>query len=145
MIDIFVTITRCSGGAHFGDEGAANHNRLCRDYGEQGVELFVYGKHDFGESQGNTHFPARQSLEASRAIARKHRLRSGKVVMGCQSAAVIDAGGFHNDVVSVSNKNVLFMHELAFADKSRLFHEVASAFGDQPVHFHRGARAARIV
>jgi len=124
-----------SGGAHFGDEGAANHNRLCRDYGEQGVELFVYGKHDFGESQGNTHFPARQSLEASRAIARKHRLRSGKVVMGCQSAAVIDAGGFHNDVVSVSNKNVLFMHELAFADKSRLFHEVASAFGDQPVHF----------
>ncbi|WP_370566751.1 N-succinylarginine dihydrolase, partial [Cyanobium sp. LEGE 06143] len=27
--------------SHFGDEGAANHTRLCSRYGEPGVELFV--------------------------------------------------------------------------------------------------------
>ena len=124
-----------SGGVNFGDEGAANHNRLCNEYGEQGVELFVYGKHDFGDSRATTNFPARQSLEASMAIARKHSLKPAKVVMACQSAEVIDTGGFHNDVVSVSNKNVLFMHERAFADKSRLFKEVATAYGEQPMHF----------
>jgi succinylarginine dihydrolase len=69
------------------------------------------------------------------AIARKHGLSSNKVVMACQSSQVIDAGGFHNDVVSVSNKNVLFMHELAFADKASLFEQVKSAYGEQPVHF----------
>ena len=124
-----------SGGFHLGDEGAANHNRLCADYGEQGVELFVYGKGDFGLSPASTSFPARQSLEASMAIARKHQLDASKAVMACQSCQVIDAGGFHNDVVSVSNKNVLFMHELAFADKDNLFKQVTNAYGDQPLHF----------
>jgi succinylarginine dihydrolase len=124
-----------AGGVHLGDEGAANHNRLCADYGEQGIELFVYGKRDFGVSPASTSFPARQSLEASMAIARKHQLDANKVVMACQSSQVIDAGGFHNDVVSVSNKNVLFMHELAFANKDNLFKQMVSAYGDQPLHF----------
>jgi succinylarginine dihydrolase len=30
--------------APFGDEGAANHMRLCRSHGEPGLEIFVYGK-----------------------------------------------------------------------------------------------------
>lgn len=123
------------GGAHFGDEGAANHNRLCSNYGDQGVELFVYGRRDFGDSRRNTDFPARQSLEASMAIARRHQLHGDKVVMARQSAKVIDAGGFHNDVVSVSNKNVLFMHELAFEDKADLIDGVTRAFQGQPLHF----------
>ncbi len=122
------------GGVHFGDEGAANHNRLCSEYGDQGVELFVYGKQDFGDTH-STRFPARQSLEASIAIARKHRLHSDKVVMARQSSEVIEAGGFHNDVVSVSNKNVLFMHELAFADKAELYKQMARASGDQAMQF----------
>ena len=123
------------GGAHLGDEGAANHNRLCSNYGDQGVELFVYGRRDFGDSRRNTDFPARQSLEASMAIARRHQLHGDKVVMARQSAKVIDAGGFHNDVVSVSNKNVLFMHELAFEDKADLIDGVTRAFQGQPLHF----------
>ena len=69
------------------------------------------------------------------AIARKHQLDANKVVMACQSSQVIDAGGFHNDVVSVSNKNVLFMHELAFANKDNLFKQMVSAYDDQPLHF----------
>ena len=123
------------GGVHLGDEGAANHNRLCSNYGDQGVELFVYGRRDFGDSRRNTDFPARQSLEASMAIARRHQLHGDKVVMARQSAKVIDAGGFHNDVVSVSNKNVLFMHELAFQDKADLIDGVTQAFEGQPLHF----------
>ena len=123
------------GGVHLGDEGAANHNRLCSNYGDQGVELFVYGRRDFGDSRRDTDFPARQSLEASMAIARRHQLHGDKVVMARQSAKVIDAGGFHNDVVSVSNKNVLFMHELAFQDKADLIDGVTRAFEGQPLHF----------
>lgn len=123
------------GGVHLGDEGAANHNRLCINYGDQGVELFVYGRRDFGDSRRDTDFPARQSLEASMAIARRHQLHGDKVVMARQSAKVIDAGGFHNDVVSVSNKNVLFMHELAFQDKADLIDGVTQAFEGQPLHF----------
>ena len=123
------------GGVHLGDEGAANHNRLCSNYGDQGVELFVYGRRDFGDFRRDTDFPARQSLEASMAIARRHQLHGDKVVMARQSAKVIDAGGFHNDVVSVSNKNVLFMHELAFQDKADLIDGVTQAFEGQPLHF----------
>jgi succinylarginine dihydrolase len=123
------------GGVHLGDEGAANHNRLCSNYGDQGIELFVYGRRDFGDSRRDSDFPARQSLEASMAIARRHQLHGDKVVMARQSAKVIDAGGFHNDVVSVSNKNVLFMHELAFQDKADLIDGVTQAFEGQPLHF----------
>src|SRR5262249_1438577 len=46
----------------FGDEGAANHMRLAPSHGEPGVEVFVYGV------SGGA-FPARQHVEASRAIA----------------------------------------------------------------------------
>ena len=55
---------------HFGDEGAANHVRLCAAHGESGVNLFVYGR---GAYEPWPHrFPARQTLEASQAIVRRH-------------------------------------------------------------------------
>ena len=97
----------------FGDEGAANHMRLCPAHGETGVEIFVYG------ISGGP-FPARQHLEASKAIVRLHRLDSGRVVFVEQSEEAIAAGAFHNDVVAVANENVLFAHEQAFADKAAL-------------------------
>jgi succinylarginine dihydrolase len=97
----------------FGDEGAANHMRLSGAHGEPGVELFVYGV------SGGA-FPARQHLEASKAIARLHRLDPGRVLFAEQSEAVIAAGAFHNDVVAVANERVLFAHEQAFADKAPL-------------------------
>lgn len=94
----------------FGDEGAANHMRIASAHGEPGVEIFVYGV-----SGGS--FPARQHLEASKAIARLHRLNPEHVVFAEQSPAAIAAGAFHNDVVAVANERVLFAHEQAFADK----------------------------
>jgi succinylarginine dihydrolase len=97
----------------FGDEGAANHMRLTPAHGEPGVEVFVYGV------SGGA-FPARQHLEASKAIARLHRLDAGRVIFAEQSEEAIAAGGFHNDVVAVANERVLFAHEQAFADKGTL-------------------------
>jgi succinylarginine dihydrolase len=96
--------------AAFGDEGAANHMRLAPAHGEPGVEIFVYGV-----SGGP--YPARQHVEASRAIARLHRLDPERVVFAAQSEEAIAAGAFHNDVVAVANERVLFAHEQAFADK----------------------------
>jgi succinylarginine dihydrolase len=65
-------------------------------------------------------FPARQHLEASRAIARLHRLDTDRVIFVEQSEDAIAAGAFHNDVVAVANERVLFAHEQAFADKGAL-------------------------
>jgi len=97
----------------FGDEGAANHMRLAPSYGEPGVEIFVYGV------SGGA-FPARQHVEASKAIARAHGLAPERVVFAAQSEEAIAAGAFHNDVVAVANERVLFAHEKAFADKTAL-------------------------
>jgi succinylarginine dihydrolase len=98
--------------APFGDEGAANHMRLCEHYGAPGVEVFVYG-------EGGGAYPARQHLQASAAIARRHGVRDALFVR--QSDAAIAAGAFHNDVVAVANERVLFAHEQAFADKAGFF------------------------
>ena len=97
----------------FGDEGAANHMRIAGAHGQGGVEAFVYG------ISGGA-FPARQHLEASRAVARLHRLDPARTVLVQQSEEAIAAGAFHNDVVAVANERVLFAHEQAFADKQPL-------------------------
>jgi succinylarginine dihydrolase len=97
----------------FGDEGAANHMRLTPAHGEPGMEIFVYGR------SGGA-FPARQHIEASRALARLHRLDPARTMFAEQSEQAIAAGAFHNDVVAVANERVLFAHELAFADKRPL-------------------------
>lgn len=96
--------------APYGDEGAANHMRLCPSHDTAGVEIFVYGR------SGGA-FPARQHLEASRAIARRHRLAPDRTLFLEQAPEAIAAGAFHNDVVAVANEDVLFTHEQAFADR----------------------------
>ena len=95
----------------FGDEGAANHMRLCEHHGAPGVEVFVYG-----EAGGP--FPARQHPQASAAVARRHGVDA---LFVRQSDEAIAAGAFHNDVVAVANERVLFAHEQAFADKDRFY------------------------
>ena len=94
----------------FGDEGAANHMRLTLRHGEPGIELFVYGR------TGGP-YPARQHIEASKAIARGHRLDRARTFFIEQSEEAIAAGAFHNDVVAVANERVLFAHEKAFANR----------------------------
>lgn len=102
----------------FGDEGAANHMRLCPSHGEAGVEIFVYGR------SGGA-FPARQHVEASRAVVRRHGVTSALLVE--QSGEAIAAGAFHNDVVAVANERVLFAHEQAFADRDGFYADLRRA------------------
>ncbi|WP_338563174.1 N-succinylarginine dihydrolase [Erwinia sp. E_sp_B01_3] len=109
----------------FGDEGAANHNRFSLAYGEPGVEMFVYGRE---ETQGGlvpARYPARQTREASEAVARLHQLDARRTVFAQQNPAVIDQGVFHNDVIAVSNQQVLFCHELAFLHQPQLLASLA--------------------
>jgi len=99
-----------------GDEGAANHTRLCTDYGAPGLELFVYGA--AGEDRPRPQkYPARQTLAASEAVARLHQLDPSRRHFAQQKPEVIDQGVFHNDVIAVGNREVLLYHEQAFADK----------------------------
>jgi succinylarginine dihydrolase len=107
----------------FGDEGAANHMRLTSAHNSAGIELFVYGV-----SGGP--FPARQHIEASKAIARLHRLDPDRTLFVQQSEEAIAAGAFHNDVVAVANERVLFAHEKAFANRDELLGELASKFAE---------------
>lgn len=98
----------------FGDEGAANHMRLCAEHGAPGIEVFVYGV-------AGGPFPARQNREASAAIARAHGLDPAHTLFVRQSDAAIAAGAFHNDVVAVANERVLFAHEHAFEDRDGFY------------------------
>jgi succinylarginine dihydrolase len=65
-------------------------------------------------------FPARQHLEASKAIARRHLLDPGRTLFAEQSEQAIAGGAFHNDVVAVANGPLLFAHEQAFAERDAL-------------------------
>jgi succinylarginine dihydrolase len=115
----------------FGDEGAANHTRLTRAYGEPGVELFVYGASGFDLSMpAPKRFPARQTLEASQAVARLHGLAPERALFAAQSPDVIDAGVFHNDVIAVGNGPVLFCHQHAFLDQAAVLAELRKRLGD---------------
>ncbi|NRA21657.1 MAG: N-succinylarginine dihydrolase [Oceanospirillaceae bacterium] len=119
---------------HFGDEGAANHTRFCHQYGERGVEFFVYGKEAFNTAQvAPQKYPARQTLEASQAIARLHQLSDSHVVYAQQHPDIIDAGVFHNDVIAVGNANLLFCHQQAFLQQSSVKAELLQKMGD---NFH---------
>lgn len=110
---------------YFADEGAANHTRFCASHDKGGVQLFVYGREAFTtNSHAPKTYPARQSFEASAAIARMHQLDPSRVIYARQHPDAIDAGAFHNDVVSVGNQNVFLFHEQAFLDKDRVISEI---------------------
>jgi len=105
----------------FGDEGAANHLRLTRAHGEPGLEIFVYGR-------ASGAFPARQHLQASQIVARRHGLDADRVLFIEQNPAAIAAGAFHNDVVAVANEGVLLAHEQAFADRDSAYAAIREKF-----------------
>ena len=107
----------------WGDEGAANHVRLCGERGGRGVELFVWGRDGAAEPG----FPARQTLRASRTVAGRHGLDPTRTVFARQNPEAIHAGAFHNDVVCVGALDTLFFHERAFADVDALKADIRAA------------------
>jgi len=122
--------------AMFGDEGAANHNRLCGNHGERGIELFVYGREYSGQGPEPRRFPARHTREACEAVIRLHQLSPEHCVLAQQDPDVIDQGVFHNDVIAVSNCNVLFHHQRAFRNQQQMLAELEQKLARVGSDFH---------
>lgn len=95
----------------FRDEGAANHMRLALHHAAPGLNVMVYG------TDGNPRDPtsARQNIEASQELIRKHKLSDEAQILVKQNPRVIEQGVFHNDVIAVSNENMLLAHAEAFS------------------------------
>ena len=115
----------------FADEGAANHTRFADDAAAAGVEFFVYGRRAFGGGTAPARFPARQTREASEAVARRHGLDPARTVFAQQRPDAIDAGVFHNDVIAVGEGTFLFCHERAFVDQPAVLDALQAAVGPQ--------------
>jgi len=114
----------------FADEGAANHTRLFVT-GKPAVHVFAWGRLAFEKDDGPRRFPARQTREASDALARLHRLDPSACLFPRQHPEGIDAGAFHTDVLAVGNGSFFMLHELAFADRESLERELRERLGDE--------------
>lgn len=109
----------------YADEGAANHTRLCSTHDAQGLHVFVWGRSvHHGTAARPQRFAARQTLEASEAVARRLGLVDQSAVFVQQNPAAIDAGVFHNDVIAVGNEHLLLVHEQAFVDQPAVLDEL---------------------
>ena len=124
-----------SSAASTGDNLAPRSASAAGGYGAAGVALFVYGVSMTEPANGPRKFPARQTLQASQAIARSHGLDPNRTVFAQQNPAAIDAGVFHNDVIAVGNREVLFYHEQAFADTTAVRAELSRKFTGGELHF----------
>jgi succinylarginine dihydrolase len=130
---VFVKVHKAlpNGGNTFGDEGAANHCRFSKDYANPGIHLFVYGRYGVKHSPLEpVKYPARQTLEASQAIARLHQIFPERIVYAQQNPRAVDAGMFHNDVASVSNCHVFLYHEEAFVSVNVLIDSLSKKLMD---------------
>ena len=126
----FVVHAPLPGGGQFADEGAANHTRLVTP-GSPPAHLFAWGRRAFGgDTMAAPHrFPARQTLEASQAVARLHTLAHARVVFAQQHPQGVDAGAFHTDVLAVGNERFFMLHERAFVDPEALIARLRSLLG----------------
>jgi len=105
------------------DEGAANHCRLAAHQADGGWHLFVYGRaRDTLKRDLPRTFPARQSCEASMAVARLGRLQPDRALFVRQHPRAIDAGAFHNDVVMVGDGTRLLLHEYCLVEQETVLH-----------------------
>ena len=132
------------GGGHFADEGAANHTRL-KVEGRPAVHLLAWGRAAWatdvpriahGEPLTRRaiarpqKYPARQTLEASQALARLHQLAPDQALFPQQDPSGIDAGAFHTDVLAVGNESFLMLHEKAFLEHEELLKVVRAKLGE---------------
>ena len=112
----------------FSDEGAANHTRLATQAAT--VHLFAYGRSAFRPGPMPRTFPARQSREASEAVARLNQLAPERCLFWQQDPAGIDGGAFHTDVLAVGSRDFFMLHERAFVETPRLLDELRRRVGD---------------
>lgn len=115
--------------AAMSDEGAANHTRLSSDISKAGLEIFVYGTSHLDRSQPRpAKFPARQTFESVAALARRHQLQDDHYLLIQQNPQAIDAGVFHNDVISVGHENILLCHQYAFKEQQTTLEKIQERF-----------------
>lgn len=125
------------GGQSWGDEGAANHTRFSPTHRHTGLHFFVHGHRAFAANKPAPtpkKFASRQALESFEAIARRHQLKELAIIHAQQNPAAIDAGVFHNDVISVGNENVFLYHEHAFVRTPAVIAELRRRYAT----LHRG-------
>ena len=112
-------------GEYFPDEGAANVTRFCNDFIGMGVHLMVFGKYTMRTNPLlPSKFPSRHAFETTQAIIRSHQLFPERVIVAQQNPDCIDKGVFHNDVISVSNRNVFLYHSQAFVNQDSVLDEI---------------------
>jgi len=121
---------------HLGDEGAANHTRLTAGaHDVPGIHLFVHGRAATIEAARlPQRFPARQSLEASRGVARLLQLPASRCIHARQHPDAIDAGAFHNDVVMVGTCDRLLLHERALVEQDRVLIQLRAFIPGLRIH-----------
>ena len=118
---------------YLGDEGAANHTRLCWNYGAPGLEIYTYGR-GADADPAPKRYPARQTRAASEAVARAHGVAPARAYFVQQNPDAVDQGVFHNDVIAVGNREVLLYHEHAFLHVDALRDWIARSLeGAEPV------------
>jgi succinylarginine dihydrolase len=127
----FVVHDPLPGGGQFADEGAANHTRLATSRGA--LHMFAWGRQAWADPDGPRRFPARQTREASIALARLHTLEADRCRFPRQHPDGIDAGAFHTDVMAVGNGSFLMLHELAFKESGALVWDLQRILGDELV------------
>ncbi len=121
----------------FFDEGAANHTRFFTARGA--LHLFAWGRRGLRRDASSPlpdeprKHPARQGEEASRAVARLHRLAESHTVLWQQSPRGIDGGAFHTDVLAVGEGKFFMLHEAAFTEQSALLAELRARLGPELV------------
>jgi len=137
----FVVHEPLPGGGQFADEGAANHLRLWAP-SRGAVHLFAWGRSSYQSYPGPKRFPARQTLEASQALARLHQLAPERCFFPRQPPEAIDAGAFHSDVLAVANESFLMLHQRAFVNAPGLIAWLRKQLG--PDFRHAMANESRL-
>lgn len=108
------------------DEGAANHTRLFSE--RASVHLFGWGR-SVEKPSPTAKFAARQTEQASRALARTCQLSAEATLLWQQAPRGIDAGSFHTDVLAVGNGALLLLHEHAFVEHEQLLATLQARLG----------------
>ena len=125
----FVVHDPLPGGGHFSDEGAANHTRLATSQGA--LHLFAWGRLAWGGGAAPRRYPARQTRDASEAVARLHMLSPEACRFPQQHPDGIDGGAFHTDVLAVGNERFFMLHELAFLGRGSFVSDLQAALGEE--------------
>lgn len=116
--------------ALFSDEGAANHTRFSTE--RSALHLFAWGRSALTPDSAREplRFPARQSREASAALARLAGLDATQALLWQQAPEGIDGGAFHTDVLAVGAAELLLLHERAFVETEALLATLRERLGE---------------